>query len=278
MPNVEEPEYMNFYEELPADDDSGDAGDADNDSGDADDDGDAGDGDSQDGSDADDDGSDGTDDDSGDDGEDDKSKKKDPRKQQVPFSKLQKERNRRIAAEEELEKLRGKKDGKSDDAKSGDDAKDDKEPELDERSQKAVDKYMRSKGYVTREELKQEENLTKARAQLETDKTELTKWAQDNGYPEFDAVKVDEWADKNLGKGFVKNKATLKAAYMAMHDEKIREAERKAALSDADEGNAQAKRPGARSDGTEIEEEPKTGRGRLRGMIRKARQEIDAGK
>lgn len=217
--------------------------------------------------------------------DDKKPKKKDPRDQPVPFSRYQKLQNEK----KELERKLAAKDGKPvDDNPAGDpdpDPDDDpdadkpgeeaeKEPELDERSQQALSKFLKEKGYVPKSEVDRQTKLTEFRAQVEEDTKVLTAEAEEKGYPTFNTVEVDNWADENLGKGFVKNRKTLKAAYMAMHEEEILEQNRKSALADATENNATGERPGAGAKTTPVEDEP-TGRGALRKMIHNARVEID---
>jgi hypothetical protein len=213
---------------------------------------------------------------------DDSKPKKDPRNQSVPFSRYQKTLNEKKRLEKELAEARAGKpasdpdpDPDPDDEPGEGDEGD--EPKLDDRSQKAVEKFMHENGYVTKAELERERKLTTARAQIEADKTELSAWAEKNGYPTFDVVAVDKWADENLGKGFVQNKATFKSAYLSMHEDAIREQERKAALADAGSPTATGEKPGSGAKAQVAEDQP-TGPGALKRMIHQAHREIQEGK
>jgi hypothetical protein len=276
MPDSTEQEYTNFYEELPADGDPiPDEGDAPVDEEPAG-------------------GDEGQPIDTGkeepqgdeDDEDGDEPAKHDPTNQQVPFKKFQKtrnqlkeERDKRESVERELEEYRSgkKKPEPVADAPDEGNGDDDEDVELDAASQRAIEKLLKQKGVLTKEAVEREERLTAARAQVEADQTELKGWATDKGYPEFDAPAVDKWADEHLGTGFVKNKKTLRAAYREMHSDAIAEADRKAALADAQAATATGEKPGAGAKpDAPVDSAPR--KNAIGGMIHNAMKEISPGK
>lgn len=169
----------------------------------------------------------------------------------VPGERLQEEVKKRKELEAKVAELEASQPPKPED-KPTEDPKDDDEEDID--LTPAGLKALRKHGFVTKEEataaaraeIEAENKNAEYRTQVANDMKELEGWAKEQGFPEFNAKEVNEWSEANLGKDFVQNKTTLKAAYRAMHEEAIREAEIKTALHAA--GNtASAERPGAKA-------------------------------
>lgn len=211
--------------------------------------------------------------------------KKNPLDQPVPFSRFQKTRNEleeerkaKVAAEARVAELEAANKPADKSEPEGDD-----EIGLDENSRKAVLKFLKSDeeaqstlrdlGFVSRSDLERDQKVKESLQQFESDKTELTEWSKAAGYPEFNAEEVDKWADENLGKGFVKSKKTLKAAYVAMNEETILDAERKKALAGGGTNQpAIAERPG--SGARPVVQDDVDTRNPIRSRIRNAMNEI----
>lgn len=171
-------------------------------------------------------------------------KPEDKKEWQVPGERLQEEVKKRKELEDRLAAL----EAKPTETKPAEEEEIEEDADLTPAALKALKKQ----GFVTREEaiavakaeLENENKASAYREQVRADMAEIGSWAKDKGYPEFDAAKVNEWADTNLGKDFVQNKTALKAAYMQMNMDDIREADIKVALA-ANGNTASAERPGA---------------------------------
>lgn len=162
--------------------------------------------------------------------------------QQIPKSRFDEVYSKSKETERQLEEVRAEL-AKLSESKPVDQPVVDDGPELDPDSQKALEKFLSSKGFVSKAELEQERALETAKIQLQSDVRELTGWAEEKGYPKFDQKSVMDYAKEN---GIaITSKKSLESAYLAQNLEAITQAAIKAGVNASVAPTATVEKPGA---------------------------------
>lgn len=143
----------------------------------------------------------------------------------VPSDRLREETSKRREAEEHAAELQRQLDERNQQPQNPQSGEDD---EVDPEVEKLITKTLEKKGYIKKEDLQ----AVEMKRQLDSDVQELTGKYAKTSVP-FDAKEVVKYA-KDHGLQLT-NKQSLEAVYRDMNFEKIREAERNAAITEFQE-------------------------------------------
>lgn len=116
-------------------------------------------------------------------------------------------------------------------------------PQLDQDAEKAVRALLKKEGLMTKAEFESITREEQAKSQLQSDSKELTAWAEKEGYPKFDVEKVAAYAKENgIGIG---GKEALRSVYQHMNMDAIITAATKRGVTEASKPTASAEKPTA---------------------------------